>query len=422
MSRANRTKRTRDRGLQEREFAELVAGLIHRAGEPIRPKYHAETFSLIGRGKQELRLRNAYEEYRRAPRRGREELLRAWTRSWFRGACDVPESFEDARSDLLPVIQRRGCHECELLEEQQNEKKRAVPCQFLGDHFGAGVAYDWPECKLHVIEKQLADWGVGFDQAIEVARANLRELSREGLEEVTPGCWVSPWHDDYDDARILLPDLIKQCEVKGVHVAMLPHKNCLLVTGSEDVEGLEWLAELTEEFYTGPRFLSGVPLILRGNTWRPFELPKEHSLFGRYQALRHLTMALDYGWQARLLNDYYRQQGEDLFVAATFTKAGWKWPTITCWTEGVDALLPRTALIGFQSVCQGEGEIRVGFQAAAEWERVQEVVGDLMEPSGLYPERYRVRSFSNPDQIEAIKGDGRILHELLLQGGTARQP
>ena len=51
-------------------------------------------------------------------------------------------------------------------------------------------------------------------------------------------------------------------------------------------------------------------------------------------------MALDYGWQARLLNDYYRQQGEDLFVAATFTKAGWKWPTITCWTEGVDALLP----------------------------------------------------------------------------------
>ena len=79
-------KRTRDRGLQEREFAELVAGLIHRAGEPIRPKYHAETFSLIGRGKQELRLRNAYEEYRRAPRRGRQELLRAWTRSWFRAS------------------------------------------------------------------------------------------------------------------------------------------------------------------------------------------------------------------------------------------------------------------------------------------------------------------------------------------------
>ena len=158
-------------------------------------------------------LRNAYEEYQWATRRGREELLRAWTRSWFRGASDVPACFEDARSDLLPVIRRRGTHECELLEQQQNGKKPATPCQLLGEHFGVGVAYDWPECKLHVIEKQLADWGVGFDQAIEVARENLRGMSREGLEEAAPGFWISPWHDDYDDARILLPDLIEQCEV-----------------------------------------------------------------------------------------------------------------------------------------------------------------------------------------------------------------
>ena len=409
-------KRTRERGLQEREFAIMVAGLIHRAGEPIRPKYHAETFSLIGRGKQELHLRNAYEEYRRAPRRGREELLRIWVRSWFRGASDVPELYEDARSDLLPVIWRRGCYECELLEQQQNGKKRAFPCQLLGEHFSVSLAYDWPECKLHVIEKQLADWGVGFDQAIEVARENLRGMSREGLEEAAPGFWISPWHDDYDDARILLPDLIEQCEVKGVHVVMLPHKNFLLVTGSEDSEGLERMASLTEDFYTAPRFLSGIPLILREG-WRPFELPKEHSLFGRYQSLRHLTMALDYSWQAKLLNDCYRQQG-DLFVAATFTKPGYKWPTIAYWSECVDTLLPETAIIGFQSLCQAERSVI----AVAEWDRVREVVGDLMEPVGLYPERYRVRSFPNPDQIEAIKGDGWVLHELLRQGGTARQP
>src|SRR5271157_3877872 len=123
-------KRTRDRGLQEREFANMVAGLIHRAGEPIRPKYHAETFSLIGTDKRELRLRNAYDEYRTATRGGRQEIHRAWTRSWFRSGCEVPACFEDARSDLLPVIRRRGCHECELLE-QQNGKRRAQPCQLL---------------------------------------------------------------------------------------------------------------------------------------------------------------------------------------------------------------------------------------------------------------------------------------------------
>jgi hypothetical protein len=86
----------------------------------------------------------------------------------------------------------------------------------------------------------------------------------------------------------------------------------------------------------------------------------------------------------------------------------------------VDTLLPKTAIIGFQSFCLDEMSVIV--DAAAEWDRVREVVGDLMEPIGLYPERYRVRSFPNPDQIEAIKGDGRVLHELLRQGGTARQP
>ena len=76
-----------------------------------------------------------------------------------------------------------------------------------------------PECKTHVSEEQLSSWSVGLHRAIEVALDNLRGMTRGGLEEAAPGFWVSPWKDDYDDARILLPDLIEQCEVKGSHVA-----------------------------------------------------------------------------------------------------------------------------------------------------------------------------------------------------------
>ncbi len=418
MSRAKRTKGTRDRGLQEREFANMVAGLIHQAGEPTRPEYHSETFSLIGADKRELRLRNAYDEYRTSTRRGRQEMLKAWTRTWFRTACEVPACFEDARSDLLPVIRRRGSHECELLG-QQNGKMRAVPCRLLGQHFAVGVAYDWPECKTHVNEEQLLAWSVGLDKAIEVSLDNLRGMSRDGLEEAAPGFWVSPWHDDYDDARIMIPDLIKQCEVKGSHVAMLPHRNFLLVTGSEDVEGLDRMASHATEFYDGPRFLSGIPLIL-GDGWRPFELPEGHTLFCRYQSLRHLTMAMDYSRQGELLSECYRRQGEDLFVASALTKPGCEWASMACWSKGVDTLLPKTAIISFQSVCLEEQ--KVIFEAAAEWERVWEVVGDLMEPLALYPERYRVRSFPTPDQIKAIKGDGRVMLDLLRQGGASVEP
>jgi len=131
-------------------------------------------------------------------------------------------------------------------------------------------------------------------------------------------------------------------------------------------------------------------------------------------------MAMDYSWQEELLSDCYRQQGEDLLVASAFTKPGFEWATIAFWSENIDTVLPRTEIISFQTVYPAE--MRVIVHAAAEWDRVREVVGDLMEPVGVYPERYRVRSFPTPDQIEAIKGDGRVLHEWLRQGGTARQP
>ena len=34
------------------------------------------------------------------------------------------------------------------------------------------------------------------------------------------------------------------------------------------------------------------------------------------------------------------------------------------------------------------------------------MVGDLLEPIEIYPERYRVRAFPSDEQIEAIKAGG----------------
>ncbi|HMF37468.1 MAG TPA: hypothetical protein VKF17_12540, partial [Isosphaeraceae bacterium] len=44
--------------------------------------------------------------------------------------------------------------------------------------------------------------------------------------------------------------------------------------------------------------------------------------------------------------------------------------------------------------------------ASASWERVQEIVGDLLEPLGIYPERHRARYFPTEEQLEAIKAEG----------------
>jgi hypothetical protein len=40
--------------------------------------------------------------------------------------------------------------------------------------------------------------------------------------------------------------------------------------------------------------------------------------------------------------------------------------------------------------------------AACSWARARTIVGDLMTPVGMYPERFRVDQFPTPEQLEAL--------------------
>ena len=66
------------------------------------------------------------------------------------------------------------------------------------------------------------------------------------------------------------------------------------------------------------------------------------------------------------------------------------------WGEGVDTLLPRTDVVSLVRPNCPESHV------IGSWGRVCEVVGDLMEPVGLYPERYRVMAFPSEEQLRAI--------------------
>jgi hypothetical protein len=39
-----------------------------------------------------------------------------------------------------------------------------------------------------------------------------------------------------------------------------------------------------------------------------------------------------------------------------------------------------------------------------EWDRVWDVLGYLMEPQGMYPERYRVEEFPSGRELERLAG------------------
>jgi hypothetical protein len=63
------------------------------------------------------------------------------------------------------------------------------------------------------------------------------------------------------------------------------------------------------------------------------------------------------------------------------------------WTKDVITLLPKTDLVHF---FDAEKKKMV---AIAEWDRVVEIVGDLMLEQGMYPERYLVQDFPTGEQL-----------------------
>jgi hypothetical protein len=385
-------------------FAKTVAAALREAGETTGLRYEPESFRLVTEGEEEhiLNLGNAYDEYCATSANDRQQVIRRFVRSWFSRHKELPSSLEDVGPDLLPAVRSRSYFELMTLElKAQAMPSPDLPLQVLGEHFAVCLVYDLPEAMRQIQHSDLSDWRIGFEEALDVAKANLAEISAEDFEPIAAGVWRSPWRDNHDASRVLLDDVIGRHDVTGDPVVMIPNRDTLLLTGAEDPAGLRDMAALAEQALHDPRPMSGVALRFADGTWTPFVPRPGHPAHEKILLLNVQSIGQDYHEQKELLDKLHEKSGDDLFVASFSAMQENETGLIRSycvWSEGVDALLPRTDLVHFFVARGDDGSI----VASAGWDRVQEVLGDLMEPQGAYPERYRVRTFPTQKQIEAL--------------------
>jgi Protein of unknown function (DUF1444) len=392
--------------LRRRKFARLIAAELRKAGEPLKFRYDAEEFRLVTEGEQsfQVNLSNTYHEYLATPLGQRKRALARFIRSWIESRKGIPDEFEDASHDLLPGVRNRSTFELFKLQVvAEGGSGYDWPYRPLADYYGAGLIYDLPHAMSQINGQQLERWGVEFDEAMDVALDNLRQLSTSGLVPVANGVWQSPWRDNYDASRILLVDLITACDVDGDPVVMVPNRDTLLVAGSYDPVGLTLMAELAEKVLQQPRPIHAMPLRLEYGTWWAYLPPEDHPAAQRFKKLVIGSLGQDYGEQKGLLDTLHQKMSEDIFVAsysAVQNRETGRLASYCMWARGVESLLPRTDVVHLFDMDRPEGQKIV---ASAVWERVAEIVGELLEPVDVYPERYRVRSFPNDEQIAAIQ-------------------
>jgi hypothetical protein len=387
------------------EFAKAVLDGIKRAGEKRPVFYDKDRFAIRTPEKNGalMNLGNAYPELCGAPKSARPGVVQKWIRMWLATCTEMPDDFEDARPDLLPTVQARSHYELVQLQfEVEGRKGAARPYEIVGEHFAVGLVYDLPESMKHVTHAALDGWGVTLYEALETARHNLAQLP---FAFVGPGegegLWACMAKDSYDSARILLPDVLRGFRVRGDIVAMIPNRETLLVAGADDLGSLKGMLTLAKETLQQPRRISGIALRLDGDEWTPWLPEESHPLYWDFRRLHTQSFGQAYSEQKELLDKLHEKTGEDVFVASFLgmEREGTNELSSYCvWGNGVLAWLPRTDLV----VC---AETKGQTPRMVPWERVVEVVGDLMKPMGMYPERWQVSEFPSAEQLKAMRGN-----------------
>jgi uncharacterized protein YtpQ (UPF0354 family) len=382
-------------------FARQLMAALTRAGDPREARYNSEKFQIRfyddGRDAGVANLRNFYDEHCRIPRPERPKHLKHVVRGLLTYLKEVPHEFSDARHDLRPIVRARSYFEfLRLQSEIEGHEPPNIPCHDVGDHLSAALVFDLPESMQSINSEQLDGWDISYYEALEVARLNLEE-TEFAIASVGERLYVSATGDNYDASRLLLVDLIERLDVQGRPVAVVPNRDTLVITGSEDETGLSLMADFAEQALQAPRPMSAIPMILDHGEWQTWSLEPDHPQYSRFRMLELKSMGGEYAEQKELLDTLHSRRGSETFVASfsAMEKPSGEVFSYCLWSKGVDALLPRTQKIMFfredaTDLCGGE------------WEHVASIVGDLLEPLPVYPPRFRVREFPTERQLSQI--------------------
>lgn len=395
---------------EEEKFADQLIKALAAAGDTRRTTYDANHFQILfssgdGAGGS-ANLRNIYDEFCGVPKANRKVFLKHIVRALLSHHKELPTDFADAQCDLLPTVRNRSYYELTYLQRRiDGDTDAKWPYQELGDHLGASVVYDLPESMRAVQQDDLDSWQVTFYEAMEVARENLNDMEFS-FASVDDRIYVSATNDNYDASRMLLLDRIMQLDIQGDFVAMVPNRDTLLLTGSEDPEGLAMMVEIAgRAFEEAPRPLTATAVRLDGDRWLPWMPPAHHPQFQSFKMLEVKSTLSEYADQKELLAELYQRRGEDVYLAEFSAMQNNQSGQITSycvWSESVSTLLPRADKVLFYRGGSAEdGKI----VASGDWDRVRQIVGDLMTPLDTYPIRFSVHGFPSKAQLDAIGFD-----------------
>lgn len=385
--RSDKEQRARDR------FARAFARALKKAhdGQPV--TYDANDFCVRIGDEAAHFLDNRYDLYRGAPWYRRKAVLRDFVRGAATLASDGDEQV-DWRTVVLPCVR-----DAAWLHGMADRGLPASEFRPIGHHHIVTVIEDYAHRITFPPKGAWAELGTDFEEALGVAHSRLWEMSNEDFLRRPSGLWCSPWRDCHDTARLALPGLADRLDVRGEPIALIPHRDYLLVTGSQDIDALRDMFEGGRQLWEGPYSLSLWPLVWRNDAWTDWVPPDGHPIANEAALARALHMARSYGAQKQAIDKRHENDRVDVFVATfqasqhTGTQAVETW----CgWTSGVPTLLPQTDVVAIKSDVTDES-------IWVSWEAFCAVVGARLGTTDMYPPRWMISTTMSESDLRHLR-------------------
>lgn len=394
----------KDKPDQDR-FARKFMDAVRSNGYPHELAYEADTFRIRHANGSYFNLHNAYHAYMSAPRGQQRKALQSFSSLLGIHEKDEAMSWEQARPLLRPLV--RSITQLEEINlhhaEQDGWDAASMQLQYrrLSEECVELLAVDHPDHTATLTRGPEEGWDVDFDQALAIARANLRQSPDEPFVEIMPGVYQAAWGDAYDSSRALLPDLLHRVPVAGLPVFMLATRDVLLVTGEGDLQGQAQMLDLAANAFADGRVISWEVLRYDDGQLHAHVLADA----GLRERQRQLRLELDadaYVLQKQLLERVHQKHEEDVFVASFMVHSEDR-VSLCAWTDGVASSLPRTdRLVLVMPVDDGEAETLM-----VDWEQAQSVLGHLLreDTRHIHPPRYLTLGFPDAEtraRLQAI--------------------
>ena len=209
------------RPMSQDQFAQMLIRRLRASGETGQIEYSAEQFRIRKSDEWAFFLNNFYQQYQRLPKTEHENLIRSFLTTWHTSGLKAPEDFADAKADLLPALRARAYLEINLHQATDNVRAKVdIPHQVIADHLVATLVYDLPQSMMTVNSELLDQWGVTFYEAMEVAKDNLHQNTRQFAKMGELYAVVSG--DGYDATRLLITNFIRRsyqrkCAARAQH-------------------------------------------------------------------------------------------------------------------------------------------------------------------------------------------------------------